>query len=107
MPQGDEKDRPGYARGEVIGEDRRLLEKIDDREQRGCLEDLNGMPEPEDEQVQPDDEEVNLDLGEPSPEVAEYARRELGETEEVKCQTLQELRDMIYGNPRSFRAPGF
>ncbi|XP_031849806.1 alpha-tocopherol transfer protein isoform X2 [Nomia melanderi] len=54
------------------------------------------MPEPEDDQVQPDDEEVNLDTGEPSPEVMEYARRELGETEEVKCQTIQELRDMIY-----------
>nr|XP_031849804.1 alpha-tocopherol transfer protein-like isoform X1 [Nomia melanderi] len=106
MPQGDEnaieavipaeKDRLEYDKGEVIGEDRPLLgEKIDDRK-RGRLEDLTGMPEPEDDQVQPDDEEVNLDTGEPSPEVMEYARRELGETEEVKCQTIQELRDMIY-----------
>lgn len=45
-----------------------------------------------------DDEELTLDLEEPSPEVMEYARKELGETEEVKCQTLQELREMIYGN---------
>lgn len=43
-----------------------------------------------------DDEEVNLDLNQPSDEVMEYARRELGETEEIKCQTIQELRDMIY-----------
>ena len=45
-----------------------------------------------------EDEELSLDLDEPSPEVMEYARRELGETDEVKCQTLQELREMIYGN---------
>ncbi|XP_015592324.1 alpha-tocopherol transfer protein [Cephus cinctus] len=43
-----------------------------------------------------DDEELTLDLEEPSAEVMEYARQELGETEEVKCLTLQELRDMIY-----------
>ncbi|XP_020286463.1 alpha-tocopherol transfer protein-like isoform X2 [Pseudomyrmex gracilis] len=43
-----------------------------------------------------DDEQIRLDLSEPSPDVMEYARRELGETEEVKCQMLQELRDMIY-----------
>lgn len=41
--------------------------------------------------------EVTLDLSEPSAEVMEYATRELGETEEVKCLTLQELREMIYG----------
>lgn len=45
-----------------------------------------------------DDEQITLDLSEPPPEVMEYARRELGETEEVKCQILQEFRDMIYGN---------
>ncbi|XP_051153477.1 alpha-tocopherol transfer protein-like isoform X2 [Leptopilina boulardi] len=43
-----------------------------------------------------EEEELTLDLEEPSQEVMEYARRELGETEEVKCQTLQELREMIY-----------
>ncbi|XP_063976330.1 alpha-tocopherol transfer protein [Diachasmimorpha longicaudata] len=44
-----------------------------------------------------DEEELDLDLEEPPPpEVLEYARRELGETDEVKCQTLDELRDMIY-----------
>lgn len=63
-----------------------------------CCNDLNGMPEFKDDQIQSNDEEVCLDLGEPSPEVMEYARRELGETDDVKCRTLQELRDMIYGN---------
>lgn len=43
------------------------------------------------------DEQIYLDLNEPPSDVMEYARRELGETEEVKCQMLQELRDMIYG----------
>ncbi|XP_043593999.1 alpha-tocopherol transfer protein-like isoform X1 [Bombus pyrosoma] len=61
-----------------------------------CCNDLNGMPEFKDDQIQSNDEEVCLDLGEPSPEVMEYARRELGETDDVKCRTLQELRDMIY-----------
>ncbi|XP_076764326.1 alpha-tocopherol transfer protein isoform X2 [Xylocopa sonorina] len=59
-------------------------------------EDEDRMPELKGDQLQTDDEEVCLDLGEPSPEVMEYARRELGETDEVKCSTLQELRDMIY-----------
>ncbi|KAK2580017.1 hypothetical protein KPH14_012306 [Odynerus spinipes] len=57
------------------------------------------MPERKDELIEPDDEIVNLDLDEPPPpEVVEYARRELGETDEVKCQSLQEFRDLIYGN---------
>lgn len=45
-----------------------------------------------------DDErdELALDLGEPSEEVMEYARRELGETEDIKYQTLNDLREMIY-----------
>ncbi|XP_033334935.2 alpha-tocopherol transfer protein [Megalopta genalis] len=101
MPQGDENAAlepvaPGKngSEYEIIGEDL-LREKIDARKRR--QDELNGMPEPGDqEQELPDDEEVCLDLGEPSPEVMEYARRELGETEEVKCQTIQELRDMIY-----------
>ncbi|XP_012267007.2 alpha-tocopherol transfer protein [Athalia rosae] len=55
------------------------------------------MPEPKSEEEETsDDEEVDLDLGEPSEEVMEYARRELGETEEAKCQSIQELRDLIY-----------
>ncbi|XP_044583551.1 alpha-tocopherol transfer protein isoform X1 [Cotesia glomerata] len=48
------------------------------------------------EEMKLKDEELDLDLEEISPEVMEYAKRELGETDEVKCQTLQELRDMIY-----------
>lgn len=55
------------------------------------------MPELKDDQLLQDDEEISLDFSIP-PEVMEYARRVLGETDEVKCQTLQELRDMIYGN---------
>lgn len=55
------------------------------------------MPELKDDQLLRDDEQISLDFNVP-PEVMEYARRELGETDEVKCQTLQELRDMIYGN---------
>ncbi|XP_024878443.1 alpha-tocopherol transfer protein-like [Temnothorax curvispinosus] len=53
------------------------------------------MPELKDQELE-DDEQITLDLCEPPPEVMEYARRELGETDEVKCQTLQEFRDMIY-----------
>lgn len=55
------------------------------------------MPELKNDHELENDEEISLDLCEPPPEVMEYARRELGETEEVKCQTLQEFRDMIYG----------
>lgn len=55
------------------------------------------MPELKDDQLLRDDEQISLDFSIP-PEVMEYARRVLGETDEVKCQTLQELRDMIYGN---------
>ncbi|XP_076634456.1 alpha-tocopherol transfer protein isoform X1 [Colletes latitarsis] len=77
---------------EIFGEDP-SKDKVDGERR----EDLNGMPELKDDEVQTDDEEeVSLNVGEPSPEVMEYARRELGETEEVKCQTIQELRDMIY-----------
>ncbi|XP_070153488.1 alpha-tocopherol transfer protein [Polyergus mexicanus] len=53
------------------------------------------MPELKDDQLLRDDEQISLDFDVP-PDVMEYARRELGETDEVKCQTLQELRDMIY-----------
>lgn len=55
------------------------------------------MPELKDDQLLRDDEQISLDFSIP-PEVMEYARRMLGETDEIKCQTLQELRDMIYGN---------
>ena len=56
------------------------------------------MPEPKlSEEPVPEDEELALDLDFIPDEVAEYARRELGETEEVKCQTVHELREMIYG----------
>ncbi|KAI4502128.1 hypothetical protein M0802_002810 [Mischocyttarus mexicanus] len=82
-------------------EERLLSVSVNDREkeEEEEEEDLKGakMPELKHEQlIVPNDEIVDLDLDEPPPEVMEYARRELGETDEVKCQTLQELRDMIY-----------
>lgn len=66
---------------------------------KGDLEFRKGadeMPELKDDLLLQDDEQISLDFSVPQ-EVMEYARRVLGETDEVKCQTLQELRDMIYG----------
>lgn len=40
---------------------------------------------------------ADLDLETIPPEVQEYARTELGESEEVKTRTISELQDMIYG----------
>lgn len=57
----------------------------------------DNMPELKNDPNLFEDEQIQLDMCEPPPEVMEYARRELGETEEVKCQMLQEFRDMIYG----------
>ncbi|XP_017766981.1 PREDICTED: alpha-tocopherol transfer protein-like isoform X2 [Eufriesea mexicana] len=100
MPQGDENPSNGRIQGprlrnEILLQEDSLGKSEVDVGKRGNI-DLNGMPELKDDQVQVNDEEVCLDLGEPSPEVMEYARRELGETDDVKCRTLQELRDMIY-----------
>lgn len=81
---------------EIFGGEDLLEGKLDAPNHR--RQDLNGMPEVNGDEAEASDEEVTLDLGEPSPEVMDYARRELGETDEVKCQTIQELRDMIYGN---------
>lgn len=89
--EGDGRDLTGRQKADVKGkgEDLKLIESADD------------MPEFKDDQVTTEEEQVNLDLTEPPPpEVMEYARRELGETDEVKCQMLEEFRDMIYGNTR-------
>lgn len=43
------------------------------------------------------DVEADLDLVGIPPEVAKYAREKLGETPDSTVRTLQELRDMIYG----------
>lgn len=43
------------------------------------------------------DVETNLDLVTVPEDVKQYAREKLGETPETTLQTLQELRDMIYG----------
>lgn len=40
---------------------------------------------------------ADLDLVTIPPEVEEYARTELGETEEIKTRTISELQDLIYG----------
>lgn len=92
------------------------IPRIKDRGDRltsSLLDDRNGPGSPEnglkknDKKINNDDNReedeggyagISLDLGEPSPEVMEYARVVLGETDEVKCQTLQDLREMIYGN---------
>lgn len=104
MPsQGNESSGIAAALREVEAREatrrRVLVERRIDVGKRGG----DGMPEDdrrgEDDPL--DDEEVCLDLGEPSQEVIDYARRELGETDDVKCRTLQELRDMIYGNDLS------
>lgn len=43
------------------------------------------------------DDKVALHLGEPGEELKDYARKILGETEETKTRSLQELKDIIYG----------
>lgn len=98
MPQDAET--PIVNGGEVKGKVQARREPLNGKsseDSRGELRSSEGiMPELKDEPVQENDAQVTLDLGEPSPELVEYARRELGETEEVKCLTLQELREMIY-----------
>ncbi|XP_045511828.1 alpha-tocopherol transfer protein-like isoform X1 [Pieris brassicae] len=42
------------------------------------------------------DYSVELDLGEPPPELQEYARRECGEDPNTRLQAIHELREMIY-----------
>lgn len=79
---------------EIVGREKSDVERQRDLEPCKSADD---MPEREHQDLE-NDEEISLDLCEPPPEVIEYARRELGETDEVKCQSLQELRDMIYGN---------
>lgn len=86
---------------ESDAEDQRTFGKEEsDVKRQEDLEPCKGadnMPELKDQDLE-NDEQITLDLCEPPPDVMEYARRELGETDEVKCQTLQEFRDMIYGN---------
>lgn len=74
-----------------------LEQEADVKEKLEFHKGADEMPELKDDQLLQDDEQISLDFSIP-PEVMEYARRVLGETDEVKCQTLQELRDMIYGN---------
>ncbi|XP_026670420.1 alpha-tocopherol transfer protein-like isoform X1 [Ceratina calcarata] len=81
----------------ILKEDRKRPCEDSLKNGRTDAEDVKEMPELNDDvDDELDDEQVCLDLSEPSPEVMEYARRELGETEDVKCKSLEELRDMIY-----------
>lgn len=47
----------------------------------------------------PSDTDVlaQLDLGEPPQELLEWAKENLNEDPETRCQVLEEFRDMIYG----------
>lgn len=79
---------------------------VRERADSGCCENVSKslsltlanekMPEPKEPASKSDDEELTLDLDNIPSEVLEYARHELGETDEVKCQTIHELREMIY-----------
>ncbi|XP_058795618.1 alpha-tocopherol transfer protein-like isoform X2 [Phymastichus coffea] len=81
------------------------------RSDSGCCEEDDNMPEPKELrptlQHEDDDDEktrgtrrpdeiVTLELDHIPDNVLEYARHELGESEEVKCQTIHELREMIF-----------
>lgn len=41
--------------------------------------------------------DVDLDLGEPPPELQEYARVQCGEDPNTRLQSICDLKDMIYG----------
>lgn len=44
-----------------------------------------------------EDVAAELDLGEPSDELKDFARRNLGESPDTRLNLVQELRNMIYG----------
>jgi hypothetical protein len=44
-----------------------------------------------------EDVAAELDLGEPSDELKEFARQHLGESPDTRLNVVQEFRDMIYG----------
>lgn len=89
LTESDSKDQPIFDRQKDLD--------VKGQEDLEACKGADDMPELKNDQEElMEDEQITLDLCEPPPEVVEYARRELGETEEVKCQTLQEFRDMIY-----------
>lgn len=47
----------------------------------------------------PSDNEVKaeLELGEPPQELLDWAKREIGENPETRCQVISDFRDMIFG----------
>jgi len=109
MPQENEKTSNGVESRTLTKDQRSPLIASDAEDQKTFVkeksdvkkqdlelcEGTDNMPELKDPELD-DEEQISLDLTDPPPEVMEYARRELGETEEVKCQSLQEFRDMIY-----------
>jgi hypothetical protein len=54
-----------------------------------------------DEMENLDDAAPELDLGEPSSKVMEFARMYLGESPDTRSSVVEELRDMIYGQYRN------
>lgn len=52
----------------------------------------------------PGDNEIKfeLDFGEPPDELLEYARKNIGENPETRCQVISEFRDLIYGKFKSY-----
>ncbi|XP_032668648.1 alpha-tocopherol transfer protein isoform X2 [Odontomachus brunneus] len=98
---GDHQDSTGRGSEDRLNIDKQQADAADTadakREEKLKFRDgPDNMPELNDNHGVQEDEQLSLDLNEPTSEVMEYARRELGETDEVKCQTLQEFRDMIY-----------
>lgn len=114
MPQEDEKtsvvkskttredhqDDNGRGGGDQRNFGKHLADAADAEEEKKLKlrEGPDNMPELNDDHGVQEDVQLTLDLDEPSSEVMECAKREIGETDEVKCQMLQEFRDMIYGN---------
>ena len=97
------KDRQDDAAGDSKNREIQGKRKVDVKK-KGNLEFCKGadnMPELKDEPKLLEDEQLSLDLTEIPPEVMDYARKQVGETDEVKCQMLQEFRDLIYGNSKA------
>lgn len=45
---------------------------------------------------------AELDLGEPPKDLLEWAKENLGENPETRCQIVSDFRDMIYGKINYF-----
>lgn len=49
-----------------------------------------------------EDFSVDLDLGEPPPELMKFAREYVGEDPDTRAKCIQDLRDLIYGKKLYF-----